>query len=1222
MTKTRRHHWLFKLWVKARGFLALLIIAAGVLVGIMSLLLPFDGLYKERLIDFLEQQWQMQVTVADIDGSWQGYGPSFILQDLSLQGEQSLQLKSAKIQLNLYQLLMPGGERGIDLSINEAELAMIQSGAQVSLKSNEDDKKLTATLDRLLQAGSLRVQALKLNLLDTKDKPIVTDLTADFLLQQDSQLRGLQLLIQEADQQELEIRAVTDRSQQIMKTARWYVHFNDLSVSFLQPFLAVPNLPEARVSGELWVTTEAGVITDATGHWQWQQSQPELNFQLEMSYQGDDKTGENIWHISDISINSSVYPGFSFIGRWQDDDVEYHGQDIPVSWLSHLLVNSLLPDATLNQRNELIKQNQGQIDKLRFRYNHGNRRLHNLSAQFSGLTTDTSQITVSGLSGRYWYQDNMSRLQIDSEHGSLILPGVFRGATKWQRLLLQADWRHGEVSQLNVNQLWCDCNDFQLNANAVIDFDEVPYLQLTSHIEDVDIAQLYNYWPHEVWKPKTIAWLDQGLVSGTVAEARLYVAGEIRPETFKNGTAVMNAQTRVRDASVQFNPDWPLVETLNATVEITADSIDVMIEQAKTEAIYVENSRVIIPDFSDVEVLADINANSRGNALIEYLSKSPVAGDLNLQKDLTITGRQDVTLDLQIPIVDGPQPLVEPQGKIRLTNGHLKWQDLELSDLNGVVQLDGFTLKPQQLKAQLAGRDTVVSGAINTRNQSGAQVDIQLQGVFSILDWFAVDMSPAPMSGESKWQIQIQNKDDEVQLTATTDLLGVALNLPAPLRKLATEAKKVSVICDIPCDQGKVVINYGGTIVVELMLNQKQVLLNGIQFGGIDKTTAKNIGGQIKRLNLDQWLELAKTWQLKNNKTSQQPLLKTDIVVDELIFMSRTIRNVRLAITEQDDGVLIVVNSDAVKGQVLVADDLVSRGITAEFDYLNWQQADIESRLDEATDGEIPDIHLWAEEFSFGGVPLGQLRLELRNVADGIKVEQLTMKSDLIELNANGEWLRTSQGMGTSRFDIVIISERIADFLQQMDFNAPISNAQTLIEMEVHWPGLPAAFDVAALSGFLRIDIGQGEVVDQQPGFGRVLGLFNLTNLPRRLLLDFRDVLSEGLHFEEMVGEFKLSDGVAETDNFLIRASAAKIYMHGVVNFVDRSYDQLIIIRPQIGKTFPTLGAIAGGPVGAAAGFLVQGLLSKQLKSANEIKYHVTGPWSTPDIKLLEQNDE
>jgi len=1222
MTKTKRHHWLFKLWIKIRGLLALLIILAGVCVGLMSLLLPFDGLYKTRLVDFLEQQWQMQVTVAEIDGSWQGYGPVFVLRDLSLQGEQSLQLKSAQIQLNLYQWLFPGGERGIDLSINEAELAMIQSGAQVSIKGRGDEKKLTQTLDRLLQAGSLRVQALKLNLLNEQDQPIISDITADFLLQQDDQQRGLQLLIKEAGQQELEIRAVTDRSQQIMKTAQWYVRFNDVSVSFLQPFLAIANLPEARINGELWVTTKAGVIIAADGRWQWQQQSPDLSFDIGMHYEGDQETGDNVWQISDVNMNDQRYPDFAFRGHWQGSEVQYRSQSIPVSWLSHLIINSLLPEFSSTQRTALINQSQGFIEQLQFQYNHDNKQLNQLTAQFSDLAVRSPDLSFEGLSGKYLYQHNLSRLQIDSDAGLLQIPTVIRGTTRWNRLLLQANWQHGEAKQLTFNQLWCDCEDFQLDAAATIRLDDKPYFQLSSHIERVDIAQLHNYWPHNIWKPNTIAWLDNGLKAGSVTEARLLAAGEIRKDSFKNGTAVLSAQAEVNEATVEFNPNWPPVKNLDATADISADSIAVVINQAMTEHIVVNQSRVLIPDFSNVEVVADIKASSQDNDLLDYLSQSPVSGDLNLRQDLSLGGRQNVDLSLRIPIVDGPQPLVAPQGRIRLTDGQLQWQDLLLSDINGVVKLDGFTLRPLQLKAQLAGRETEVNGAINTRNQSGAQLDIKLQGQYSILDWFAVEMEPSPLTGVSTWQIELQNKDQQVQLKASTDLVGVAVNLPPPLEKTADMAKNLTVLCDIPCDQGPVLIKFNDQIVTELIANKQQFSVNHIYFGSVDEANSAQITGQIQQLDLDQWLTLVKTWQPSADTTHQQDMLTTDIQVEELIFMSRTWSQVHLTMQKQAEDLVISIDSEAVKGRIEVADDIQRRGITAEFEHLNWQIADIETLTGKPTDNDIPDIHLWVDQFSFADVPLGRLRMELRNVADGIKVEQLSMKSELLELNANGEWLRIESGLGTSHFNIVIISERIAEFLQQMDFNAPISNAQTLIEMDVHWPGLPAAFDVAALSGDLRIAIGQGEVLDQQPGFGRVLGLFNLTNLPRRLLLDFRDVLSEGLHFEEMSGVFNLTDGVAQTDDFLIRASAAKIHMRGAVDFVNKSYDQHITIRPQIGKTFPTLGAIAGGPVGAAAGFLVQGLIGKQLKSANEIKYHVTGPWSEPSIELLEQNNE
>ena len=44
------------------------------------------------------------------------------------------------------------------------------------------------------------------------------------------------------------------------------------------------------------------------------------------------------------------------------------------------------------------------------------------------------------------------------------------------------------------------------------------------------------------------------------------------------------------------------------------------------------------------------------------------------------------------------------------------------------------------------------------------------------------------------------------------------------------------------------------------------------------------------------------------------------------------------------------------------------------------------------------------------------------------------------------------------------------------------------------------------------------------------------------------------------------------------------------------------------------MGAIAAGPVGAAAGLVMQGILNKPIGKAVERRYHVTGAWANPEI--------
>ena len=66
-----------------------------------------------------------------------------------------------------------------------------------------------------------------------------------------------------------------------------------------------------------------------------------------------------------------------------------------------------------------------------------------------------------------------------------------------------------------------------------------------------------------------------------------------------------------------------------------------------------------------------------------------------------------------------------------------------------------------------------------------------------------------------------------------------------------------------------------------------------------------------------------------------------------------------------------------------------------------------------------------------------------------------------------------------------------------------------------------------------------------------------------------------------------------------------------------KQFDYEVIVRPGVGQMLPVLGAVAGGPGGAAAGLALQGLLQRQLGDAAEARYALTGPWDDPHVERL-----
>ena len=192
--------------------------------------------------------------------------------------------------------------------------------------------------------------------------------------------------------------------------------------------------------------------------------------------------------------------------------------------------------------------------------------------------------------------------------------------------------------------------------------------------------------------------------------------------------------------------------------------------------------------------------------------------------------------------------------------------------------------------------------------------------------------------------------------------------------------------------------------------------------------------------------------------------------------------------------------------------------------------------------------------------------------------------------------------------------DQLGDFT---DLRGQLNDGEGHAALAASWPGSPAAFALATLDGTLKLDARDGQLVELEPGAGRVLGLLSVAQLPRRLTLDFRDLFSRGFAFDKLAGNVRIAAGKASTDDLLIDGPAAEIRIHGNADLRAQTFNQTIEVLPRAGNLLAVAGAIAGGPVGAAIGAAANAVLRKPLGQLAAKTYRVTGPWKDPKVEVI-----
>lgn len=261
----------------------------------------------------------------------------------------------------------------------------------------------------------------------------------------------------------------------------------------------------------------------------------------------------------------------------------------------------------------------------------------------------------------------------------------------------------------------------------------------------------------------------------------------------------------------------------------------------------------------------------------------------------------------------------------------------------------------------------------------------------------------------------------------------------------------------------------------------------------------------------------------------------------------------------------------------------------------------------------LPPLHISVADLRLGDARLGETHFESAPVANGMHIARMETQSKSVQIHAQGDWLGTAQA-NHSQMKIDLRSDDLGRMLEAFGFGGLIGGGEnTHVVIDGSWPGAPTAFALANMEGTLKFSIGEGRILEVKPGVGRLFGLFSIADLPRRLTLDFGDVYKSGLGFNSVTGDLTLRGGNAYTDGVEIKGPAADIHIRGRTGLRTHDYDQIVDASPHTGGALAVVGAVVGGPIGAAAGLA----LSRGLNQVTHARYSITGSWTHPVITTI-----
>jgi uncharacterized protein (TIGR02099 family) len=724
---------------------------------------------------------------------------------------------------------------------------------------------------------------------------------------------------------------------------------------------------------------------------------------------------------------------------------------------------------------------------------------------------------------------------------------------------------------------------------------------------------------------------------------------------------------------------WPRLRSLQG--QLTFDRLGMQLREASarvgdgTQAIELKSGSVDIPDKAHHPVVR-VQAQNLSDAplVLGLVRQSPLNALLSgVLQPAQASGPLRTRFALQLPLLDLDSTRV--QGSVQLNGNNLQMMPGTpwLNNLHGTLQFSESGFEVRQLQAMLLGGPTVIDGNMHTSgSDSGntvqktsrtvfkAQGRVSAAGLQAAQDVAPLNLLAQHISGATDYTARLAWQHGLPELSVQSRLDGLALKLPAPLGKTADIekplARQIRSRQTATGPQDEIELNLGDTarlIYVRDVSGDKPKVLRGRLGLGVSPealpalpATGVTANVSIDRLVVDEWLALMPTPPPKPapGKAPPSPVWqdylpsRMGLKANSLIANDRHLHQVQAGGTYEAGRWRINIDAAELSGHVAFEQALPGQSdsagqLFARLSRLNLPPAsarEVETLL-ETPPVSLPALDIVVDALELRGKQLGRVEIEAVNInkdpaqtpaAHEWQLKKFNMDVPEGTLRSTGRWLAAREGspMRKSELNFMLDVRDAGALLTRLGTPEALRGGTGQLEGMVSWQGSPLSLHYPSLNGQLDVRMGRGQFLKADPGVAKLLGVLSLQALPRRLMLDFRDVFSQGFAFDSVRGDVTIVHGMANTRNLQIKGVNALVQLDGSADIARETQKLRVQILPIVDAgTASLVAAITVNPLVGLSTFIAQWLLQNPLSRASAQEFLIDGSWANPQVTRVEQ---